>query len=152
MPRFVRWLAVVAGATLALGIGGSSATARPGAVAPPRGDELERLAQPPGHTALASQRIYFVMPDRYANGDPANDRGGLSGGRSVTGYDPTDLGWYHGGWRPERSRKPLGAVRSLVGSNPTPSASRVGTGRFAAVSGRTIASVTLDTPTDLPNF
>ena len=97
MPRFARWLAVVAGATLALGIGGGSATARPGAVAPPRGDELERLAQPPGHTALASQRIYFVMPDRYANGDPANDRGGVSGERSVTGFDPTDVGWYHGG-------------------------------------------------------
>ena len=29
--------------------------------------------------SLASQRIYFVMPDRYANGDPANDRGGLAG-------------------------------------------------------------------------
>jgi glycosidase len=97
VPRFARWLAVVAGATLALGIGGGSATARPGAVAPPRGDELERLAQPPGHTALASQRIYFVMPDRYANGDPANDRGGVSGERSVTGFDPTDVGWYHGG-------------------------------------------------------
>jgi alpha-amylase len=97
VPRFARWLVVVAGATLALGIGGSSATARPGAVAPPRGDELGRLAQPLGHTPLASQRIYFVMPDRYANGDPANDRGGVSGGRSVTGYDPTDVGWYHGG-------------------------------------------------------
>ena len=26
-----------------------------------------------------SQRIYFVMPDRYANGDPSNDTGGLTG-------------------------------------------------------------------------
>ena len=32
--------------------------------------------------AFASQRIYFVMPDRYANGDPSNDRGGLTGTRS----------------------------------------------------------------------
>ena len=48
-------------------------------------------------TSLASQRIYFVMPDRYANGDPANDRGGLSGARGVTGYDPADTGWFHGG-------------------------------------------------------
>ena len=37
------------------------------------------------------------MPDRYANGDPSNDRGGASGGRSATGYDPADIGWYHGG-------------------------------------------------------
>ena len=28
---------------------------------------------------LASQRIYFVMTDRYANGDPSNDRGGSDG-------------------------------------------------------------------------
>lgn len=41
--------------------------------------------------------IYFVLPDRFANGDPANDRGGLSGGRLVTGFDPTDKGFYHGG-------------------------------------------------------
>src|SRR3546814_6708800 len=41
--------------------------------------------------------IYFVLPDRFANGDPANDRGGLSGDRLTTGYDPTDSGFYHGG-------------------------------------------------------
>ena len=37
------------------------------------------------------------MPDRYANGDPSNDRGGKTGARSVTGFDPTDTGWFHGG-------------------------------------------------------
>ncbi len=37
------------------------------------------------------------MPDRYANGDPSNDRGGRTGSRSVTGFDPADTGWYHGG-------------------------------------------------------
>ena len=37
------------------------------------------------------------MPDRYANGVPANDTGGLSGGRATTGYDPTDTGYFHGG-------------------------------------------------------
>jgi glycosidase len=41
--------------------------------------------------------IYFLLPDRYENGDPANDRGGSSGGRLVTGFDPTDKGFYHGG-------------------------------------------------------
>jgi len=41
--------------------------------------------------------IYFLLTDRYENGDPSNDRGGSSGGRLVTGFDPTDKGFYHGG-------------------------------------------------------
>lgn len=41
--------------------------------------------------------IYFVLPDRFENGDPANDRGGLSGDRLTTGFDPTAKGFYHGG-------------------------------------------------------
>ncbi|MDF0488918.1 alpha-amylase family glycosyl hydrolase [Sphingomonas sp. H39-1-10] len=41
--------------------------------------------------------IYFVLPDRFENGDPSNDRGGLTGDRLVTGYDPSDAGFYHGG-------------------------------------------------------
>ena len=41
--------------------------------------------------------IYFVLPDRFDNADPANDRGGLSGDRLKTGYDPTSKGFYHGG-------------------------------------------------------
>src|SRR3546814_4690579 len=38
-----------------------------------------------------------VCSSDLANGDPANDRGGLSGDRLTTGYDPTDSGFYHGG-------------------------------------------------------
>ena len=37
------------------------------------------------------------MADRFANGSAANDRGGLTGDRLATGYDPTDKGFYHGG-------------------------------------------------------
>lgn len=37
------------------------------------------------------------MPDRYANGDPSNDRGAATGGRAVTGFDPASTGWFHGG-------------------------------------------------------
>jgi glycosidase len=58
---------------------------------------LSALAAPPTQSSLAFQRIYFVMPDRYANGNPSNDLGGLSGLRNVTGYDPTDIGYFHGG-------------------------------------------------------
>lgn len=41
--------------------------------------------------------IYFLLPDRFENGDPSNDRGGLAGDRLKTGYDPTAKGFYHGG-------------------------------------------------------
>jgi glycosidase len=41
--------------------------------------------------------MYFVMPDRFANGDPANDRGGIDGGPAAHGFDPTHKGFYHGG-------------------------------------------------------
>ena len=41
--------------------------------------------------------IYFALPDRFDNADPANDRGGLTGDRSRTGFDPTAKGFYHGG-------------------------------------------------------
>ena len=37
------------------------------------------------------------MADRFANGDPSNDDGGLTGDRLVTGLDPSDKGFFHGG-------------------------------------------------------
>ena len=44
-----------------------------------------------------AEQFYFVLPDRFANGDPSNDTGGLPGDRLSTGYDPVDKGFYHGG-------------------------------------------------------
>src|SRR4029078_9581489 len=41
--------------------------------------------------------IYFVLPDRFENGAPSNDRGGLSGDRLKTGFDPTSKAFYNGG-------------------------------------------------------
>jgi glycosidase len=41
--------------------------------------------------------IYFVLPDRFENGDTANDRGGLKGGRLEHGFDPVSKGFYLGG-------------------------------------------------------
>ena len=41
--------------------------------------------------------IYFVLPDRFENGDTSNDRGGLTGDRLKTGFDPTSKGFYNGG-------------------------------------------------------
>jgi glycosidase len=41
--------------------------------------------------------VYFLLPDRFENGDPSNDRGGLVGDRLATGFDPAAKGFYHGG-------------------------------------------------------
>ena len=41
--------------------------------------------------------IYFVLPDRFANGDPKNDTGGIKGDRLKHGFDPTHKGFYQGG-------------------------------------------------------
>jgi neopullulanase len=41
--------------------------------------------------------IYFVLPDRFANGSTANDTGGFPGGRLDHGFDPTHKGFFHGG-------------------------------------------------------
>lgn len=41
--------------------------------------------------------IYFVLPDRFENSDPANDRGGLAGDRLKTGFDPASKAFYNGG-------------------------------------------------------
>ncbi len=50
-------------------------------------------------TAVTDQNFYFVMADRFNNGDPANDHGGLPPGKAEgqSGFDPTGKGWYHGG-------------------------------------------------------
>ncbi|MGW3813828.1 pullulanase-type alpha-1,6-glucosidase [Streptomyces sp. NPDC005046] len=62
--------------------------------APPSDAKL--AAEPSRHDATRDQ-FYFVMPDRFANGDTSNDEGGLTGSRLSTGYDPTDKGFYQGG-------------------------------------------------------
>jgi glycosidase len=41
--------------------------------------------------------IYFLLPDRFENGDMTNDRGGLSGDKMATGFDATAKGFYNGG-------------------------------------------------------
>ena len=41
--------------------------------------------------------IYFVLPDRFENGDVKNDKGGIKGDRMQHGFDPAHKGFYHGG-------------------------------------------------------
>ncbi len=45
----------------------------------------------------ADEVVYFVLPDRFANGDSANDLGGYRNDRLVSGFDPAAKGFYHGG-------------------------------------------------------
>lgn len=72
----------------------ASASAAPRPPSPPSD---ARLAAQPDRHDLTREQFYFVMPDRFANGDTGNDRGGLTGSRLETGYDPTDKGFYQGG-------------------------------------------------------
>lgn len=87
-------VAAVAVAALAAALVQPMAAKAAGPPAPPSDAYL--AAQPARHDATREQ-FYFVMPDRFANGNKANDRGGLTGSRLATGYDPTDKGFYQGG-------------------------------------------------------
>ena len=65
--------------------------ADPGVPAAPTAAESLRERPP------EDEVVYFVLPDRFANGDPRNDRGGLKGDRLAHGFDPTRKGFFHGG-------------------------------------------------------
>lgn len=59
------------------------------ATSAPAADYRARLPQ--------DELIYFLLPDRFENGDPGNDRGGLGGGPLEHGFDPARKGFFHGG-------------------------------------------------------
>ncbi len=59
--------------------------------------EDDALVADPVRQAGSDEQFYFVMTDRFANGDTANDEGGLTGDSLTTGFDPTDKGFYNGG-------------------------------------------------------
>ncbi len=86
IPRFALLLAAT---SLALPACATAQNAAPVAAAVPIDQVRARLPE--------DEIIYLVMPDRFENGDPSNDRGGLSGDRLQTGYDPTHKGFFHGG-------------------------------------------------------
>lgn len=83
-----RWRAVAAAVALMSAADGSAL-----AHAAPTPAGLEALRQRPPQDEV----IYFLLPDRFANGDPANDHGGYAPQRLVSGFDPTDTDFYHGG-------------------------------------------------------
>jgi neopullulanase len=79
-----RWLQKSASVMVAL----AAAVAAPSRAAP----AADFAARPP-----QDETIYFLLPDRFWNGDPANDHGGPPLGRLKDGFDPADAGFYQGG-------------------------------------------------------
>jgi glycosidase len=59
--------------------------------------DYSSLAKPVLRLAQSDESIYFIMTDRFENGDRANDFGGLAQGDEASGYMPTDIGGWHGG-------------------------------------------------------
>ncbi|PFG42328.1 pullulanase-type alpha-1,6-glucosidase [Isoptericola jiangsuensis] len=57
----------------------------------------DTLVAAPARQAGGDEQFYFVMTDRFANGDTSNDTAGLGDDPLVSGFDPTDKGFYSGG-------------------------------------------------------
>ncbi|WP_340586423.1 alpha-amylase family glycosyl hydrolase [Erythrobacter alti] len=89
-PRITHALALALGAAALPGCATAQQAAAP--VASTTGAEASYLDRLP-----SEEIIYFVLPDRFENGDPSNDTGDFTGGRLETGYDPAARGFYHGG-------------------------------------------------------
>jgi glycosidase len=61
-----------------------------------RGDDT--FFQPSIRSARQGEIIYFLLPDRFNDGDPTNNTGGSSSDDpKVNGFDPTNLSFFHGG-------------------------------------------------------
>ncbi|HJW00191.1 MAG TPA: alpha-amylase family glycosyl hydrolase, partial [Arthrobacter sp.] len=68
------------------------AHAVPGPKDPASASALHSLRAP-----VTDENFYFVMADRFNNGDQTNDNGGLGTDPQVSGFDPTKKGFYNGG-------------------------------------------------------
>ncbi|MEU4558285.1 pullulanase-type alpha-1,6-glucosidase [Actinoplanes sp. NPDC023936] len=73
------------------------ASAAPSTAPAPKEPSAAVIANWGSDQPAAGEQYYFVLPDRFANGEESNDKGGLKGDRLATGYDPADKGFYHGG-------------------------------------------------------
>ena len=78
---------------LALAVGLSTSALATYANASNYGD----LSRPVARGPQSDESVYFVVTDRFENGDTSNDQAGLTGGRLASGYEPSEPGWWHGG-------------------------------------------------------
>lgn len=60
-------------------------------------ENIAALATNISRGAQSDESAYFVMTDRYANGDKSNDNGGQKVDSYASGFDPADYGMFHGG-------------------------------------------------------
>ncbi|MGM9349667.1 hypothetical protein, partial [Streptomyces salinarius] len=77
-----RKAAAAAVAAALLGAALHTATPASAAPTPPKPPSDAKLAAEPARHDVTREQFYFVLPDRFANGDRSNDRGGLTGSRS----------------------------------------------------------------------
>ena len=61
-----------------------------------KGADVSQVPPTP-RSPIVGERFYFVMTDRYRDGDPLNNTGGKDGPISVTGFEPTSDAYFHGG-------------------------------------------------------
>jgi glycosidase len=59
--------------------------------------DYSSLVKPVLRTPQSDESIYFIMTDRFENGDTANDYAELPRGDKSSGYAPSDIGGWHGG-------------------------------------------------------
>ena len=99
MGKSRRNFTALMGAVSALGLMGCSVTAKAAPAAP----QATHSAPSPAALSELRQRlpqdevIYFLLPDRFANGNRANDHGGYTPDRLISGHDATHPDFYHGG-------------------------------------------------------
>ena len=92
MPIQRRTAAVIAAGVIALGAIGITA----GVLAEANNTGPHAIA--PGRAqGTTGNSFYFVMTDRFNDGDPSNNDGGLGSDPAVSGYDNTNSGYYQGG-------------------------------------------------------
>ena len=64
---------------------------------PPPAADAALIKAPVSDPGNQDEVFYFVMPDRFANGDAANNTGGIAGDALANGFKPDDKGYYQGG-------------------------------------------------------
>ncbi len=64
---------------------------------PPPAADAALIKAPVSDPGNQDEVFYFVMPDRFANGDAANNTGGIAGDALANGFKPDNKAYYHGG-------------------------------------------------------